>query len=64
MKHKAYKLNQGGGIMVHVKFKYRDEWSRGRWNEQECLVHSVEECKKIYGLDTCEHEILEVKEVE
>ena len=49
--------------MVHVKFKYRDEWSRGGWNEQECTVSSVEECRKIYGLDTCEHEILEVKEV-
>lgn len=49
--------------MVHVKFKYRDEWSRGRWNEQECVVSSVEECMRIYGLDTCEHEILEVKEV-
>lgn len=51
-------------MMMHVKFKYRDEWSRGRWNEQECLVSSVEECRKIYVLDdTCEYEILEVKEV-
>ena len=46
--------------MVRIRFKYRDEFCRdGRWNEQECLVHSVEECKKIYGLDQCEHEILE-----
>lgn len=50
--------------MVHVKFKYRDEYSHGKWNEQECVVSSVEECKKIYGLKYCEHEILEVKEVE
>lgn len=49
--------------MVHVKFKYRDELSRGKWNEQECLVCSVQECKEIYGLDQCEHEILEVKEI-
>ena len=50
--------------MVHVKFKYRDEYCRdGRWNEQECTVGSVEECKKIYGLDYCEYEIVEVKEV-
>lgn len=50
--------------MVRVRFKYRDEWCRdGKWNEQECLVRSVDECKKIYGLDQCEHEILEVREV-
>lgn len=50
--------------MVRIRFKYRDEFCRGgRWNEQECLVRSVEECKKIYGLDQCEHEILEVREV-
>lgn len=46
--------------MVHVKFKYRDEYSNGKWNTQECTVPSVAECIKIYGLDQCEHEILEV----
>ena len=50
--------------MVHVKFKYRDEWSRGKWNEQECYVHSVKECREIYGLDQCEHMIIEVKGTE
>lgn len=50
--------------MVHVRFKYRDEFCRdGKFREQECVVRSVEECKKLYGLDQCEHEILEVKEV-
>lgn len=49
--------------MVHVKFKYRDEYSHGKWNTQECTVRTLAECKKIYGLDECEHEILEVKEV-
>jgi len=49
--------------MVHIKFKYRDEFSHGKWNTQECTVSSVDECKKIYGLDECEHEILDVKEV-
>ena len=50
--------------MVYVKFKYRDEWSRGKCNEQECHIRSVKECKEIYGLDQCEHEILEVKGTE
>lgn len=61
-------LSSGGSdprdVMVHVRFKYRDEFCRdGKFREQECLVRSVDECKKIYGLDQCEHEILEVKEV-
>ena len=47
--------------MVYVKFKYRDEYSNGNCNVQECHVRSVKECKEIYGLDQCEHEILEVK---
>lgn len=49
--------------MVHIKFKYHDKFCRdGRWNTQECIVRSVEECKRIYGLDQCEYKILEVKE--
>lgn len=49
--------------MVHVKFEYRDEFCRdGKFHKQECIVSSVEECKKLYGLDQCEHRILEVKE--
>lgn len=50
--------------MVYVKFKYRDEYSNGKWNVQECHVRSVAECFKIYGLNQCEHEILEVKGTE
>ena len=50
--------------MVHVKFKYRDEYSHGKWNTQECTVRSVDECKQIYGLDQCEHEIIDVEEVQ
>lgn len=50
--------------MVRVRFKYRDEFCRdNKFHEQECIVRSVAECKKLYGLDLCEHEILEVKEV-
>lgn len=48
--------------MVRVKFRYRDELSRGEWREQECVVSSVRECEKIYGLDYCEHEIISVEE--
>lgn len=52
--------------LVEVRFRYKDELSHGEWNEQKCVVRSVEECKRIYGLgidSTCEYEIIEVKEV-
>jgi hypothetical protein len=50
--------------MVKIKFEYRDNYSHGKWNKQECLVSSVEECKKIYGLGVdCEYRIISVEEV-
>lgn len=50
--------------MVKVKFEYRDEWSNDEWREQECVVSSVQECKRIYGLGIdCEYRILSVEEV-
>lgn len=45
--------------MMNVRFKCRD----GRFREQECIVRSVAECPKIYGLDKCAHVILDVREV-
>lgn len=51
--------------MVKIKFEYRDEMSNWEWKEQECLVNSVEECKRIYGLGIdCDYRIIEVKEIE
>lgn len=50
--------------MVKVKFEYKDEWSNDEWREQECVVSSVQECKRIYGLGIdCEYRILSVEEV-
>lgn len=50
--------------MVKVKFKYRDIYTNGEWNEQECIVSSVQECKRIYGLGVdCEYQIVSVEEV-
>ena len=49
--------------MLHIKFKYRDEYSNGEWNEQECIVRSLKECKEIYGLDYCEYKIISIEEV-
>lgn len=50
--------------MVKIKFEYRDEMSNWEWRLQECIVSSVQECKKIYGLGIdCEYRIIEVKEI-
>ena len=50
--------------MVKVTFKYADEYSHWEWRTQSCVVSSVEECEKIYGLGIdCEYEIVNVEEV-
>ena len=50
--------------MLEIKFEYRDKYTNGRWNEQSCIVSSVEECKRIYGLGVdCEYKIISVEEV-
>jgi hypothetical protein len=47
--------------MVRVVFEYRDEMSNGEWREQECYVSSVEEAKRIYGLDGSDPSLLDYK---
>ena len=50
--------------MVHIKFEYRDAMSNWEWRKQECMVRSVDECIRIYGLGIdCEYRIVSVEEV-
>ncbi len=50
--------------MLKIKFEYKDDLSRGKWNQQECIMSSVEECKRVYGLGVdCEYRILSVEEI-
>lgn len=50
--------------MLKIKFKYADEMSNLEWHYQECIVSSVEECIKIYGLGIdCDYQIISVEEV-
>ena len=50
--------------MLKIKFEYCDEMSRGEWREQECIVSSVEECKRIDGLRIhCAYTIISVEEL-
>ena len=52
--------------MLKIKFKYADQMSRGECRTHECIVSSVSECKKIYGLDDdptiIDYEIVSVEE--
>ena len=36
--------------MIKVVFEYADELSEWEWRRQECIVSSLEECRRIYGL--------------
>ena len=50
--------------MLKIKFRYRDAWSNWQWREQTCVVSSIAECKRIYGLGIdCEYEIISVEKV-
>ena len=50
--------------MVRVEFEYADAMSNWEWRKQSCIVNSVAECKKIYGLGVdCEYRIVKVEEV-
>lgn len=51
--------------MLKITFEYIDDYSHGEWREQTCVVSSVEECIKIYGLGTdCHFRIISVEEVD
>ena len=50
--------------MLKIKFEYRDQYCYPKWNQQECTVSSVEECKRIYGLGVdCEYRIISIEKV-
>lgn len=50
--------------MIRVKFEYKDVMSNWEWKQQECVVNSVEECKRIYGLGIdCDYRILSVEKL-
>lgn len=50
--------------MLEIKFKYRDALSNWEWREQICVVSSVKECIKLYGLGIdCDYQIISIKEI-
>lgn len=50
--------------LKHIVFEYRDEYCLdGKFNKQECIMESIEDCIAIYGLRFCEYRILSVTEI-
>ena len=50
--------------MVEVTFEYADAMSGWKWRQQKCIVSSVEECKRIYGLGIdCEYRIVCIRPI-
>lgn len=51
--------------MKEITFEYKDLYSKGKWNRQCCIVRSVEECIKLYGLGgDVEYRILKVEDIQ
>lgn len=51
--------------MLKITFKFADAMSNWEWRTRYCIVESIEECIRIYGLGIdCEYEIISVEEVE
>jgi hypothetical protein len=47
-----------------ITFEYCDEMSNWKWKKQTCVMSSVAECKKVYGLGVdCEYRIIEVEQI-
>ena len=61
-------IGKRGRKMKRITFRFKDVASHGEWRTQRCTVESVEECKRIYGLDTdptiYEYEIIEVEDID
>lgn len=50
--------------MLKIKFEYKDDYTNGKWVEQECIVRSLKECKELYGLGIdCQYRIISIEEI-
>ena len=51
--------------MLKIEFEYMDDMSGGEWRKQTCVMSSVQECKKMYGLGVdCDYRIVSVKDLD
>lgn len=51
--------------MLKIKFEYADAMSNWQWRQQECVMSSVSECVKWYGLGVdCMYRIISVEDLD
>jgi hypothetical protein len=52
--------------MLEITFRYKDAMSSWEWREQSCIVSSLAECIRIYGIDQgdVEYEVLHIRVIE
>lgn len=51
--------------MHRITFEYADAMSNWQWRRQTCVVPSLAECKRIYGLGVdCDYRIISDEEVD
>lgn len=51
--------------MLRIEFEYADAMSDWQWRKQTCIVSSVQECKRIYGLGVdCDYRIVSVEDAD
>ena len=51
--------------MLKIEFEYADAMSNWQWRKQSCIMSSVNECIKFYGLGVdCDYHILSVEDLD
>lgn len=50
--------------MLRITFRYRDKMSNWEWRTQTCIMSSIAECEKVYGLGIdCDYQIISIEEI-
>ena len=50
--------------MLKITFEYADALSNWEWRQQTCIVSSLAECKRIYGLGIdCDYRIISIEKI-
>lgn len=50
--------------MLKITFEYADALSNWEWRTQTCVVSSLAECKRIYGLGVdCDYRIISIEPI-
>lgn len=51
--------------MYRIVFEYADSYSNWQWRRQECIMSSLQECIKIYGLGyDCDYRIISMEKLD